>query len=237
MDASRSGSTQYYFFYGGRRHHHGVRFWDTCDGHCDQTVLVDQASFRVDYAYYNYRTTSDSELSAAATSALVAVWPMLKPALVTVTPSNVGGMHVAYTAFLPDGTNKTVFEQTVRSCLERACSGETTCALVQPPGATELTTGEAKCPQTVQVAYATVSAVPAVDRSDSDSDEDLEKDLRVPLWLVILGVVCCCYCCCVAGNGGDTSTTARGTSAGGIGKPISQQTNRHAIGRGLTDIN
>jgi hypothetical protein len=209
VDVSRSGSTQYYFFYGGVRHYHGVRFWERCDGHCEQTVSVDQASFRVDYAYYNYRTTSDSELSAAATSALVAVWPMIKPELVTVIPSNVGGMHVAYTVFLPDGTNKDAFEETVRSCVERACSGETTCALVQPPGATELTTGEAKCPQTIEVAYTTVSAVamPAAGTRKMEMEEEFEGGLRWWVWVVI---VLCCMCCAVVVGGEKSGGGASG---------------------------
>lgn len=171
---ARSGPTRYYFYYGGVRHYHGTRTWNQCNGHCDQDIYIDQATFNV---YYAPGTTTVT--NAAASQALRSVWPTLSSALVTSTFSNVGGPHTSYSVLLPDGASSYSFTNAVKNCVDGQCVNNVPCALF-----TE-STGAASCPQTVSVSVMQVAT-----QAESDG-----AALTLPSMIaVVLAAVSALYC-------------------------------------------
>ena len=144
----RSGPTRYYFYYGGVRHYHGSRTWNQCNGHCDQDIYIDQATFNVYYAPGSFVSPGQ------AVNALQAVWPTTIAQLVTATFSTVGGPHMSYSVLLPDGTSTASFSNAVRNCVALECANGAasgSCALFTVSGAT------AFCPQTTSVSVMQVA--------------------------------------------------------------------------------
>ena len=109
----RSGPTRYYFFYGGTRHYYGTRTWSQCNGHCDQSVYLDQASWTMTAVggtgFSGYDTPNQIK------SAIAAQWIGVNQNLIQV---NCASTTCNVQVMLPDGASKYQFQSTIQQgCL------------------------------------------------------------------------------------------------------------------------
>ena len=108
----RSGPTRYYFFYGGTRHYYGTRTWNQCNGHCDQSVYLDQASWTINAVGGTPPQFSGYETPNQIKRAISAQWIGVNQNLIQVTCSST---TCSVQVMLPDGSSKYQFQSTIQN--------------------------------------------------------------------------------------------------------------------------
>ena len=108
----RSGPTRYYFFYGGTRHYYGTRTWNQCNGHCDQSVYLDQASWTINAVGGTLNPFSGYETPNQIKRAISAQWIGVNQNLIQVTCAST---TCSVQVMLPDGSSKYQFQSTIQN--------------------------------------------------------------------------------------------------------------------------
>ena len=165
----RSGPTRYYFFYGGTRHYYGTRTWNQCNGHCDQSVYLDQASWTINAVGGTPPQFSGYETPNQIKRAISAQWIGVNQNLIQVTCAST---TCSVQVMLPDGSSKYQFQSTIQNgCPVDGSGGAAYTSQGVNPG------GTVSCSPVslTRVAVQPESGVRDHDDDDDDDDKDSTK--------------------------------------------------------------